>query len=249
MLFLALVLAACGTGEDSADRPGNGERITVRVFGAASLTDAFQELETAFEADNPTVDIELNLAGSSSLLAQITSGAPVDVFASANTQIMDEVVSLGSTVGRVEIFATNELTIAVPTGNPGGITGLDDFARSELFLGLCAETVPCGILAESALAAAGVVPSVDTREPDVRALLTKVAAGELDGGAVYATDVLSAGDEVAGIDIPPEFAASADYPIVVLDQGDASAVGTEFVDFVLGVSGSEILTDNGFGTP
>lgn len=242
LFALSLLAAACGA--DDAD-----SKTVVRVFAAASLTDAFEDLERAFEAEHAAFDIELNLAGSSSLRAQIASGAPADVFASANTSIMDEVAALGSTVGDVPIFATNRLMIAVPAGNPGGLTGIQDFARSDLFLGLCAETVPCGSLAESTLTAAAIEPSVDTREADVRSLLTKIAVGELDGGVVYATDVRSAGDEVEGIEIPAEFTSSAPYPIAVLDQGDAVAGGEAFVDFVLGQAGGEVLTDNGFGAP
>ena len=239
-------LAACSS--DGADAAAE-DRVVVHVFGAASLTDAFQELEVAFEAEQPGYDVQLNLAGSASLRAQVTSGAPVDVFASANTEVMDDVVALDTTIGSPTPFATNRLQIAVPSGNPGELTGLEDFANESLFLGLCAETVPCGSLAEAALAAAAVVPSVDTREPDVRALLTKIEAAELDGGIVYATDVAASPDDVDGIDIPAALGGAAIYPIAVLDQGDAADGGSAFVMYVLGPSGVRILTDHGFGTP
>ena len=266
-VLLGLMLAACGAGSPEIDTGNNpadnnpadnnpanntdqaGERTVVRGCGAASLTDAFQDLEVAFELKEPGYDVELNLAGSASLRAQITSGAPVDVFAAANTEVMDDVVQLGTTVDPPVIFATNQLTIAVPTDNPAGLAGLADFADDQLFLGLCATTVPCGALAEAVLADAAVTPSVDTREPDVRALLTKISAGELDGGIVYTTDVAAALGEVVGIDIPEEFARSADYPIAVLDQADAVEGGQSFVAFVLGPSGTQILAEHGFGAP
>ncbi len=38
----------------------------------------------------------------------------------------------------------------------------------------------------------GWYPAVDTNEPDVRALLTKIELGELDAGITYVTDVASA---------------------------------------------------------
>ena len=157
------------------------------VSAAASLTDAFAEIESAFEEANPDVDVVLNLGSSSALREQILEGAPADVFASANTSNMDQVAEAGELSGEAEIFATNSLQIAVPTGNPGGVTGLEDFAREELLIGLCAEDVPCGDFGRQALAKAGVIPSIDTNEPDVRALLTKIEAGELDAGITYVT--------------------------------------------------------------
>ena len=95
------------------------------------------------------------------------------MFASANTSNMDQVAEAGEISGEAEIFVTNSLQIAVPTGNPAEVTGLEDFAREELLIGLCAEDVPCGDFGRQALENAGVIPSIDTNEPDVRALLTK----------------------------------------------------------------------------
>ena len=108
--------------------------------------------------------------------------------------------------------------MAVPAGNPAGITGLDDFSDEALLIGLCAEEVPCGDFGRQALENAGVTPAIDTNEPDVRALLTKIAEGELDAGIVYVTDVLAPdfADDVEGIEIPAEVNVVAEYPIVAL---------------------------------
>ncbi len=179
---LGMVIACSGSSVE-------GELL---VSAAASLTDAFAEMESAFEDANPDVDVLLNLGSSSALREQILEGAPADVFASANTSNMDQVAEAGELAGDAEIFVTNSLQIAVPTGNPAEVTGLEDFAREELLIGLCAEDVPCGDFGRQALENAGVIPSIDTNEPDVRALLTKIEAGELDAGITYVTDVLSA---------------------------------------------------------
>jgi molybdate transport system substrate-binding protein len=220
---------------------------TITVFAAASLTDTFAEVGTAFEAANPGVTVEFNFAGSSALREQIISGAPADVFASANNSNMDQVVDAGLAADP-QPFVENQLQIAVPTGNPAGITGLADFANGDLLIGLCAEEVPCGQFGREALANAGVTPAIDTNEPDVRSLLTKVEAGELDAGIVYRTDVLSAGDAVEGIDIPADQNVTATYPVVALTgsaNGDAAAA---FVAFVLSDEGQAILAGYGFDT-
>lgn len=219
------------------------------MSGAASLSDAFAELEAAFEENHPDTDVILNLAGSSALREQILAGAPVDVFASANLGNMDMVVESGVVRGDSEVFALNRLAIAVPTDNPAGITGLDDFADSDLLIGLCAPAVPCGDFARQALASAGVEPVPDTNESDVRALLVKVEAGELDAGIVYSTDVAARRGSVDGIEIPDQFNVTAEYPIAVLAGGANTEDAALFVEFVLSGAGRSILADHGFGSP
>ncbi len=222
LLVAIAVLAGCGSG---------GERVTVSA--ASSLAVAFDELATAYEAGHSGVEVVLNLGGSSSLAAQIEAGARVDVFATADGRYL-----AGIAPGTV--FATNEMVVATPPGNPAGSAGLEDFMDPGPFLGLCAVGVPCGDLAREALASAGVDPVVDTEEPDARSLVTKLAAGELDGGIVYRTDLPG----LVGIEIPPEHRPSADYEVASLTDEGAS-----FVAFVLSEAGRMILVEHGFGAP
>src|SRR5690606_19900572 len=179
----------------------------------------------------------------------ILEGAPVDVFASADTSNMDQLVEAGEVVGDPEVFAHNLLQIAVPATNPGDVTGLADFAREELLIGLCHEEVPCGRYARQALDEAGVEPGIDTNEPDGRALLTKVEAGELDAAITYVTDIASVGGAVEGIRIPEEHNVAVDYPIAVLAGAPDPEAARAFVSFVLSGEGKAILADHGFSVP
>ena len=235
-----LVFAACGDDEGDAAETGS-----ITVFAAASLTETFAAVGEAFQAANPGVTVEFNFAGSSALREQILAGAPADVFASANTSNMDQVVE-GGAASDPAPFVENQLQIAVPAGNPAGVTGLADFANGDLLIGLCAEEVPCGQFGREALANAGITPAIDTNEPDVRSLLTKVESGDLDAGIVYRTDVLSAGDAVEGIDIPADQNVIATYPIAALTEAANPEVAAAFVAFVLSPEGQAILADYGF---
>jgi molybdate transport system substrate-binding protein len=219
------------------------------VFAASSLTDAFTDIGTGFEAAEAGVDVTLNFAGSSALREQIVEGAPAGVFASASGSIMDQVVEAGLVARDPRVFAINRLQIVVPAGNPGSVTELSDLSNPHLLVGLCAEGVPCGDFALEALALAGVEASVDSLEPDVRALLTKVQSGELDAGIVYVTDVLAAGDQVEGIVIPDEFNVQASYPIAVLVAAPNPDSALAFVEFVLSDAGRAVLQGYGFGPP
>ncbi len=242
-LILLLAAGACGR---SAGDPGDLRELVVSA--AASLTDAFREIETAFEETNPGVDVILNVGGSAVLREQILSDAPVGVFASASLRIMDQVADAGRIEGPYRVFAHNRMTIAVPAGNPAGILGLDDLANETLLVGLCAPAVPCGYLAREVLAEAGVRPALDTEETNVRALLTKVEAGELDVAIVYVTD-LAASDGVEGIPIADRYNVDAEYPIGVLNGSPQSADARVFAAFVLSAEGRRILEGHGFSLP
>jgi molybdate transport system substrate-binding protein len=221
---------------------------SVLVSAASSLTDAFSVVESAFEAANPGVDVQLNLAASSVLREQILGGAPVDVFASADSDNMERLARAGVVAGAPRAFARNRLQIAVPAGNPAAVSGLADLATEELLIGLCVARAPCGGYGDRLLAAAGVTPSLDTREPSARALLAKIEAGELDAGIVYATDVKSS-SRVEGIVVPADRSLAAVYPIAVLEAAPNEAAAAAFVAFVLAGEGRAILADHGFLEP
>lgn len=249
LVALLASLAACTSeGPNESASPSDPSALggDVLVFAAASLTDAMASLAAAFEAEHPDVDVVVSAAGSSSLREQILDGAPADVYASADPENMALLVEAGA-VRDVRDLATNALVIAVPAGNPAGVRTLADFADPSRILGLCAPEVPCGRYARSVLDAAGVVPSLDTEEPDVRALLLKVRLGELDAGIVYRTDVLGVDDvEAIEIDGPGERPVPT-YPIAVTTRAGRAAEA--FVDFATGPEGRAILAGLGFGLP
>ena len=241
--------AAAGTTSAGASPDGTGLTGTLTVFAAASLTDVFTGLGQQLESDNPDLTVQFNFAGSSALATQLTQGAPADVFASANPAQMAVVTDAGLAAGEPTVFTANVLQIAVPAGNPAGVTGLADFGREELALAVCAPDVPCGAAAEDVFAAAGVTPLPDTQEEDVRAALTKVELGEVDAALVYATDVTAAGDAVEGIAFPEAEDAVNDYPLVTLAEAPNADAAQAFADLVLSDEGQRALEDAGFWAP
>lgn len=238
------VLAGCGSDSGAADQPrGAG---TVTVFAAASLTEAFTEIAERVEADQPGTTVVLSFGASSALAQQVVSGAPADVFAAASPATMATVVDAGD-AEQPEVFARNRLQIAVPADAPD--VALADFADPERTIALCSPEVPCGAAAEEVFAAAGVTPRPDTLEQDVKAVLSKVRLGEVDAGLVYRTDVLAAGDEVRGLDVPEASTAVNDYPIARVTEGRNPEGAALFVDAVLSQEGQRTLADAGFDRP
>ncbi|MFD0366221.1 molybdate ABC transporter substrate-binding protein [Nocardia sp. GCM10030253] len=246
----ALTIAGCGSDDTSEPAAGSGTISgTVTVFAAASLTETFNELGKQFEAAHPGVKVVYSYGASSALAEQIKQGAPADVFASAAPKNMQQVVDAGEVTAAPATFVRNRLEIAVPKGNPGHITGLADFGKSEPKIALCAEQVPCGAAAQKVFEVAGITPQPDTREQDVKAVLTKVTLGEVDAALVYRTDVKAAGDKVEGIDFPEATKAINDYPVAPLAKAPNSAAAAAFVDFVKSDQARPVFAKAGFDTP
>ena len=258
VLLAALALAGCSSSIADQAAPSQTPAAggvtpeiqgTVTVFAAASLTETFDALKLAFESANPGTEVVYNYGGSSALAEQIVQGAPVDVFAAASTATMTTVTDASLTAADPVNFATNTLEIAVPVGNPGKVTGLDDFADKDLAIAVCAEEVPCGAASAKIFEVTDVTPSVDTYEQDVKAVLTKVELGEADAGLVYVTDVKAAGDKIEGVEFPEAADAVNDYPIAALSGSTNPDAAAAFVAFVLSPEGQSALSDAGFGTP
>ncbi|WP_374205969.1 molybdate ABC transporter substrate-binding protein [Streptomyces sp. MUM 2J] len=256
-----LALSACSgsSGTSGADGAATGSRGpssasaklsgTVTVFAAASLKESFTELGARFEKAHPGTHVSLDFAGSDTLAAGITGGAPADVFASASTRTMAVVTDEGAADGAPVTFARNQLEIATLPGNPDRIASLTDLTRPGLKVVLCDTSVPCGAAARKALDAGGVRLTPVSYEQDVKGALNKVVLKEADAALVYRTDVRAAGAKVRGVDFAESARAVNDYPIVALKNGDNAAAARAFIDLVRSADGRKVLTDAGFRTP
>jgi molybdate transport system substrate-binding protein len=259
-MALTLTLAACApagqagpTGQagqrGTGDGGASGTTGTVAVFAAASLKATFTELAGKFEAANPGTDVTLSFAGSSDLVTQITQGAPVDVFASADNWNMDKLKDEGLVDGTAKDFATNTLAIVVPAGNPAGITGFGDLARPGAKVVVCAKQVPCGAATVTVEQETGTMLSPVSEESSVTDVLGKVTSGEADAGLVYVTDAKSAGSKVQQIPFPEAGKAVNTYPIAAVKGPRNKPAADAFVEFVLGAEGQAALAAGGFGKP
>jgi molybdate transport system substrate-binding protein len=246
-----------GTVErDSVAFPAEGGDLT--VFAAASLTDAFEAIESELEAANPDLSITYNFGGSQALVTQLKEGAEADVFASANVAQMDVAIEAGLVTGAPLPFTQNRLAIVTPAGNPAAIESAADLGKEGILLVLAQPEVPAGRYAresvclmatDTATYGAGFVErvagNVVSEEEDVRDVLAKVALGEADAGIVYVSDAVAAGDQVYVADIPDDLNVIATYPVAILAGGN-EALGSAFVSYLLSDEGQAMLERYGF---
>jgi molybdate transport system substrate-binding protein len=240
ILAAALLAWAGGTGA--------GELI---VSAAASLTNAFAEIGREFEQSNPPHKVIFNFASSGALLQQISRGAPVDVFASADQDTMDRAdrQSLIVRSSRVD-FTRNTLVLVMPAGAATPVSHLQEL-RKEAIRRIAisnTETVPVGKYSRQALQAAGLFDELKDKyinTQNVRQSLDYVARGEVDAGFVYMTDAAVMADRVRVVlEVPTQTPVS--YPIAVVKGSGKENLAMRFVSFVRSDSGQRILRKHGF---
>lgn len=257
----ALLLTGCASeGSSITPQPSpagssnsselNGE---LTVLAAASLQPAFEPLGKAFTQEHPGVTFTFSFDGSSVLATQLLSGAPADVFASADATNMEKVEEAGLNVGEPALFATSELVIAVAPGNPLNIQSLADLAKpiakgSDPTVVMCAAEVPCGAASHTLLDRDKVTLTPASEEQNVTAVLTRVENGEADAGLVYASDVVRSGGKVEGVTIEGSEEAAGSYLAVPLKDASRSKEAAAFVDFLGTEEAQTLLAKLGFHT-
>jgi molybdate transport system substrate-binding protein len=245
--------APVDTEAPAATEAPTAEPVTLVVFAAASLTDAYAEIASAFQAANPGVTVSYNFAGSQTLLTQVQEGAEADVFAPASKKQMDVLVGSGAVTVEPKIQVKNKLTVVV-SSSAANLTKLEDLAAAGVKVVLAAKEVPAGDYALKILDSLNAVYGTDfsakvlantvSYENSVKAVTAKVQLGEADAAIVYVTDASAA--QLNTIVIPDENNQIASYPIAVLGASKNAEMAQKFVDFILSAEGQTILAKWGF---
>lgn len=257
---VSVLLLAALTLPASAPAPVDAApKAHLRVFAAASLTDAFTEIARTYESRHPDVEVQLNFAGSQQLVAQIEQGAGADVFASADDRWMGYARDHGLLSGAPASFTRNQLVLIVPKFNPARIRKLQDLQKSGIKFVTCINAVPVGHYTRQVLNNLSGLPGFDPRyaqrvlanvvseEENVKSVASKVQLGEADAGFVYRSDVTPGlARHVHTIPIPDEANVIATYPIATVAHVARPADAQAFVDLVLSDEGQHVLTRWGF---
>jgi molybdate transport system substrate-binding protein len=185
------------------------EHVTLTVYAASSLTDVLPKVDKTQR---------YSFGGSNTLAAQISQGAPADIFASANLTLPEQLYAKGL-VTRPYVLTHNTLVLVVPRSNPGRIHSITDLRKPDLRLVIAGSAVPVGAYTLQVLKTmkmTDVLDNVVSREADVRDVLAKVALGEADAGFVYATDARTAPGKVTVLRLPAWARPNVAYGIAVV---------------------------------
>ncbi|MEQ1880570.1 MAG: molybdate ABC transporter substrate-binding protein [Burkholderiales bacterium] len=224
------------------------------VSAAASLTNAFADIGKEFEKAKPGAKVLFNFASSGQLLQQLSRGAPVDVFASADQQTMDKAEKQNLIVqGTRENFVRNKLVVVVPANSKVDVKNLEALGSADVKRIALAnpESVPVGIYSKQALEAAGLWDRLKDKTittTNVRQSLDYTARGEVDTGFVYLTDALIMPNRVKiafEVPTPTEIL----YPIAAVKGNGNENRAREFIAYLKSETAQNILQKYGFGKP
>ncbi len=247
-MTLALGVTACGGGN------GEAESVELQVFAAASMTETMTEIAEEYKKVAPNVTLTYTFDSSGTLKTQIEEGADCDLFISAAQKQMNALdeggfVKADSRVDLVE----NKVTLAVPKGNPAGVTAFEDVATDKVsMVALGNADVPVGQYARELFTNMGVWEELQekiTFGSNVKEVTTWVSEGTVDCGVIYGTDAYSAGLEVVATAPADLLDNKVTYPAAVLDSAAHADEAQAFLDYLQTEPCAAIFQEVGFAIP
>jgi molybdate transport system substrate-binding protein len=250
-----LMVMVIGMGPDAFIGSGAAAQSEVVVFAAASTTNAVTEIGKLYTDRNPG-RVTTSFASSSTLAKQIESGAPADVYISANKKWMDflEKKNLIDRKSRLDLLG-NRIVLIAPVGSalkkidvaPG--FSVPDFLGKDGRLSMGdPDHVPAGMYGKKALENLGSWEQVKDRlapMKDVRAALVLVERAEAPLGLVYATDAaISKKVRVVGA-FPAASHSPIVYPVAAVTGGQTAAA-KRFIDFLKSLESRAVFEKYGF---
>ena len=246
-LAVSVSLMACGSAPTSEDS------VELTVFAAASLTETLTELGNQYMAENEDVEIIFNFDSSGTLKTQIQEGADCDIFISAGQKQMNELDCILEGT-RFDILE-NKVALAVPDGNPAGISSYDDLAagleNGSILLAMGNADVPVGQYTQKILAYYGLVEEnlasagSITYGTNVKEVTTQVSEAAVDCGIIYQTDAFSAGLTVVDT-ATAEMCGQVIYPAAVMDTTKNEEAAKAFLEFLTSDAADAVFSNVGF---
>lgn len=224
----------------------------VVILAAASTKDALQEMaNAAVAASDVPLTIEISTGPSHALAQQILSGAPADIYVSANRRWAEQIADAGLSAKSIE-WLGNALVLVVPEESQLRIERLDDLNLPAVQrIGIAGANVPAGIYAEEALKYHHLWENLTgsdklIRGHDVRSTLAYVQRGEVDAAIVYSTDAMLT-DEVRVIErFDPASHEAIVYPLVRIRSRNTNPAADHLFEFLQSDEARKIAENYGF---
>lgn len=227
----------------------------IRVCFAASLTDVMRRIHQNYSPRTGD-ELLLSFAASSTLAHQIDTGAPADIYISANHKWMDWLAARNRIISasRHDLLG-NALVLIAPAESalaPFELTAETDLTallgEKDYFALGDPDHVPAGIYGKQALVSLGQWRSLEkhlARAENVRAALALVEYQEAALGIVYRSDAAIAKDVKVLAQFPVNGHATITYPIAII-AGRETPAAVEFLAWLSGDEAGAIFREYGF---
>ncbi|MEN0642415.1 molybdate ABC transporter substrate-binding protein [Alkalicoccobacillus gibsonii] len=242
-LVLTMMLAGCGSNTNSS-QPED-----IHVMAAASLTDALEEMKPGYEEEH-NVKLVINYGSSGKLREQITQGAPADLFLSASSSDMDQLIEKNEVEKSSNLLMNRLVLIATPevADELQEVNDLTNDQLQKISIGQ-PESVPAGRYSKQALESLGLWDELEDRliyGSDVRQVLTYVETGNADAGLVYETDAKTS-SSIKLIEIIPEDTHDPiQYPFGLLKEAASQDTAVEFYEYLQTEEALNVFESYGF---
>jgi molybdate transport system substrate-binding protein len=243
---LALCVAVAARGQGS-----------LSIAAAANLTYALDGLDAEYAKVSPGVRITTALGASGSLVAQISNGAPYDVFLSADLKFAQKLVSLGHAgASSLTPFAVGRLVLW--TVKPGvDVSDVSATVRSPSVHVLAianAESAPYGRAAKQALVRLALWDAAQSKlvtSEDISQATEFVETGNADAGFVALSLVMSPRLNGKGrwTEVPPGLYEPLIQEAVITARGAGNPEATRYVAFLRSEAAAKVLESFGYGLP
>jgi molybdate transport system substrate-binding protein len=247
----ALVLIAVAMfGTASCEKAAPTARAQLRVAAAASVRFAIEDIGTAFEQSNPNVDVVVTSGASGTFVAQISQGAPFDVFFSADTSYPTRLQAEGLGVEPVIVYARGTLVLWSRDGKqPTGFESIEEPDVKHIAIAN-PEIAPYGRAAKQAMQMADVWDSAQPRLVQGENV-EQAAQFVVGGGAELAFVPLSLAKRETGEYwvLPAETYDPIEHACVVVKSSSNPELAAAFREFVASPIGREVLQQHGFTAP
>lgn len=235
------------------------QKRTLTIAAASDLKFALDELAKDFRAKNPDAELQVTYGSSGNFLAQISNGAPFDVFLSADVAYPRKLAEQGLVhESGVFLYAVGRLVVWVPKGSPLAVETLGLKALAEPSVRRIAianpQHAPYGRAAEAALKSQGLYDSVKDRlvlGENIAQTAQFVQSGSADVGLIALALALAPAmkDEGRFSEVPLDAYPRLEQGGAVLQRAKDPALALRFREYLLGAEGKALLKRYGFFLP
>lgn len=246
-----LAMAGCSTGA-TAQPP-------VRIAAAADLRFAMDELVAGWRSKHPATPVEPTYGSSGNFLAQLTAGAPFDLFFSADAAYPRSLETAGlAAPGSTRLYGIGQIVVWVPVASTLNVAsrGLPVLADPSVRSIAIAnpEHAPYGQAAVAAMRAAGVYGAAEPKfvlGENVSQAAQFVESGNADVGVIALSLAVAPTlrDKGRYAVVPIESYPRLEQGAVILARAVDPGVARAFLEFVLGSDGRAVLDRYGFLLP
>ena len=220
---------------------------------ASSLSDVMADIREEFLKQYPYTQITFNTASSGVLAKQIQQNAPVDIFASADIELVKNLVPSQD----IEIFAQNQLVLATSTASAITIQSLEELDNPEIqtiALGN-PNSVPAGKYAQIALGRSPLNLDLYQRLQEqnklvfgenVRQVLAYLESQVAEVGFIYQTDLQQSQKVKSLLTLDSALTGEINLAIAIVNPTAEKLATREFIDFTLSGEGQKVIEQHGF---